>query len=209
MEKNQQNNNNKKEHCEHCNVSEETMQKLKEGANKKSEYGSKREQIEKERLSKIRWQKNRKIIYFAAAAILIAGLAFVGAKYIPSKNQSGPKITVFLSPTCSCCREYVTYLRSKGFQVEAKETNDTISIKEKYNIPQNMEACHTSVMGDYFLEGHVPIQAIKKLLDEKPKIDGIALPGMPQGAPGMAGFKGSTFKVYELKDGVSSEFGEW
>lgn len=209
MEKNQQNNNNKKEHCEHCNVSEETIQKLKESANRKSEHDLKRQQSEKEKLLKIRWLKNKKIIYFAATAILITGLAFVGAKYIPSKNQLGPKITMFLSPTCSCCREYVTYLRSKGFQVEAKETNDIISIKEKYNIPQDMEACHTAIIGDYFLEGHVPIQGIKKLLAEKPKINGIALPGMPQGAPGMAGFKGSTFKVYGLKDGVSSEFGEW
>jgi len=209
MNENQQNNNDKKEHCENCNVSEETIQKLKESANKKPEYISKREQTEKERLSKIRWQKNKKVIYLAAAVIILAGLAYAGAKYIPLKSQSGPKITVYLSPTCSCCRDYITYLRSKGFTVEAKETNDMISIKEKYNIPENAQACHTSVIGDYVIEGHAPIQAIEKLLAEKPKIDGIALPGMPQGAPGMAGFKGSTFRVYGLKDGVSSEFGEW
>ncbi|GEM_PF-61618 len=209
MNENQQNNNNKKEPCEHCNVSKETIEKLKESANKKPEYISKREQTEKERLSKIRWQKNKKVIYFAAAIILIAGLAFVGAKYIPLKSQSGPKITVYLSPTCGCCREYITYLRSKGFQVEAKETNNMLPIKEKYNIPESAQACHTAVIGDYVLEGHLPVKAIEKLLAEKPEIDGIVLPGMPPGSPGMAGFKGSIFKVYSLKNGVSFEFGEW
>ena len=207
MDKNQQNNNNKQEHCENCTVSDETIKQLKNSAaSKKTEYESKSQQIEKEKLSKIRWKKNKKIIYFTAAVILIAGLAFAGAKYIPSKSQSGPEIEVFLSPTCGCCKEYVVYLRNNGFKVEAKETNDVISIKEKYNIPEDMQGCHTSVIGGYAIEGMVPIRAINKLLAEKPDIDGIILPGMPQNAPGMPGFNGSALKVYALKGGVASDF---
>jgi hypothetical protein len=80
------------------------------------------------------------------------------------------------------------------------------SIKRKHQIPQNMESCHTAVIGDYFVEGHVPIEAIEKLLSEKPDIDGIALPGMPQGSLGMSGTKTAALKIYALSGGTASEF---
>lgn len=201
---------NQKEHCQHCQVSDETIQKLKENAqsNKKSEYELKKELAEKERSSKLRWQKNKKIIYSVSAVVLLAGLAFAAVKYIPFNNsQSGPKITVFYSSTCSCCKEYITYLRVKGFQVEAKQTNNQISIKEEYGISSNVEGCHTSVVEGYFVEGMVPAEAIRKLLAEKPDIKGIALPGMPENAPGMPGFNIKGLKVYQIsKEGASSEF---
>jgi hypothetical protein len=69
-----------------------------------------------------------------------------------------------------------------------------------------MQSCHTTVVGDYFIEGHVPIEAIDKLLSEKPLIDGIALPGKPYGAPGMRGAKTSDFTIYALSDGRASVF---
>ena len=80
------------------------------------------------------------------------------------------------------------------------------SIKEKYQIPDNMQSCHTTIIEDYFVEGHVPIEAIRKLLATKPDIDGIALPGMPSGSPGMSGIKTEAFKIYALSDGVVSKF---
>ncbi len=80
------------------------------------------------------------------------------------------------------------------------------SIKKKYQIPHNMEGCHTGVIGDYFVEGHVPVEAIEELLAEKPAIGGIALPGMPSGSPGMPGQKTEAFKIYALSDGTASEF---
>ncbi len=80
------------------------------------------------------------------------------------------------------------------------------SIKRKYQIPQNMESCHTAVIAGYFVEGHMPIEAIEKLLEEKPDIDGIALPGMPTGSPGMPGQQTEAFKIYALSAGTASEF---
>ena len=80
------------------------------------------------------------------------------------------------------------------------------SIKEKYNIPYNMQSCHTTEIGDYFVEGHVPIEAVNKLLAEKPDIDGITLPDMPSGSPGMPGPKREEFIIYSLKDGEAEEF---
>ena len=80
-------------------------------------------------------------------------------------------------------------------------------VKEKYGIPYSMRSCHTTVIGDYFVEGHVPIEAVEKLMLEKPDIKGIALPGMPSGSPGMPGSKQGPFIVYAInKDGSTSEF---
>ena len=79
-------------------------------------------------------------------------------------------------------------------------------IKSQYQIPAEMQSCHTSVIDDYFIEGHVPMEAIEKLMNEKPDIDGIALPRMPSGSPGMPGVKTETWIIYSLKDGQYEEF---
>ncbi len=116
------------------------------------------------------------------------------------------KITVFKSPDCGCCVGYIAALEKDGFDVNVVKTTDMARIKEKYHVPGNMRSCHTAVMGDYFIEGHVPIKAVEKLLSEKPQIDGIMLPGMPPGSTGMPGVKRGPFKVYALADGEISEF---
>lgn len=79
-------------------------------------------------------------------------------------------------------------------------------IKEDLDIPQEVWSCHTSLVGDYYVEGHVPVEAVRKLLDEKPDIDGIALPGMPQGSPGMGGEKSEPWVIYSIADGSVEEF---
>ena len=79
-------------------------------------------------------------------------------------------------------------------------------LTKEYQIPRNMESCHTAVIEGYFVEGHVPVEVIIKLLEEKPDIDGISLPGMPPGSPGMPGQQTEAFKIYALSDGTTSEF---
>ena len=116
------------------------------------------------------------------------------------------KVIMFKDPECDCCVSYASYLRSEGFDVEIRTTEDMRLIKSKYHIPTNMESCHTSIIGDYFVEGHVLIEAINKLLQEKPAIDGIALPQMPAGSPGMDGAKSGPFKIYSLTNGTISDF---
>ena len=79
-------------------------------------------------------------------------------------------------------------------------------IKDRFEIPQDMRSCHTSVVGDYYIEGHVPVAAIEKLLAEQPGVDGIALPGMPSGSPGMTGEQEAPFIIYALAHGTTYEF---
>ena len=96
-------------------------------------------------------------------------------------------IKVYKTPQCGCCRAWVDHLNSNGFQVEAVDMPDLSLVKQKYGVTPALEACHTAVVGDYVVEGHVPADVIKKLLKERPAVVGIAVPGMPAGSPGMEG----------------------
>lgn len=134
-------------------------------------------------------------------------LAVVSACTKVDPAVAGEKITVFKSQSCGCCAIYANYLKKQGFAVEIKDMSDVSSVKEQYKIPASLSSCHTSIVGDYFVEGHIPSEAIAKLVAEKPDIAGIALPGMPSGSPGMPGAKSSDFVIYGIgKDGSQKEF---
>ena len=85
-------------------------------------------------------------------------------------------------------------------------TDSGDEVKDEFDIPEDMRSCHTSIIGEYYVEGHVPVEAIWKLLREQPEIDGIALPGMPDGSPGMRGKKEQPFIIYSVADGRVEEF---
>jgi len=115
-------------------------------------------------------------------------------------------VEVFKTPSCGCCYGYVLFLKDEEYEIKETNMRSLHNIKKKYNIPLEMQSCHTTILGKYFIEGHVPIEAINKLLKEQPKIDGIALPGMPIGTPGMPGEKEEPYIIYQLIDGKSSLF---
>ena len=119
---------------------------------------------------------------------------------------AGTAVTLYSTPTCGCCREYTAYLDELGFQVETEWMEDLTPVKDDLGIPEEMRSCHTAVIEEYFVEGHVPVEAIWRLLDERPAIDGIALPGMPSGSPGMIGDKEEPFVIYSVVDGKVEEF---
>jgi len=121
-------------------------------------------------------------------------------------KDNGRQVTVYKSPTCGCCVNYISILRSEGYDVDVVETQNINSIKNKYGISPEMESCHTSVFDDYVVEGHVPLTVVDKLFTEQPNIRGIALPGMPAGSPGMPGIKREPFTVYALSDNETSVY---
>ena len=98
------------------------------------------------------------------------------------------EITVYKSPSCGCCKEWVTYLEEEGFKVTAIDHDDVDVIKAKYGLPDpKLKSCHTAIVGNYLVEGHVPANDIERLLREKPaNIKGLSAPGMPMMSPGMA-----------------------
>jgi hypothetical protein len=94
-------------------------------------------------------------------------------------------IVVYRSPTCDCCGKWLEHLKKNNFNVKDIVTDDVQAIKNKYRVPEAMASCHTAIVDGYVIEGHVPANDIMKLLKNKPKIVGIAVPGMPSGTPGM------------------------
>jgi hypothetical protein len=104
-------------------------------------------------------------------------------------------IKVYKDPNCGCCKEWVKHLEANGFKVETMDMPDLSLLKQKYGVKPEIQACHTAVVGDYVVEGHVPADLIKKMLKEKPAIAGLAVPGMPQGSPGMDGATKERYNV--------------
>jgi hypothetical protein len=105
------------------------------------------------------------------------------------------RITVYKDPTCGCCGKWAEHLRSNGFEVTVQETKDLATYRKKYGVPESLASCHTGVVDGYAIEGHVPAREIQRLLKERPKAKGLAVPGMPMGSPGMEAAKTQAYSV--------------
>ncbi|MDO8462921.1 MAG: DUF411 domain-containing protein [bacterium] len=105
---------------------------------------------------------------------------------------------VYTSPTCGCCANYIAYLKRVGYSVEVRSVDDAqlAAVKDDRGVPATGRSCHTAEIAGYTIEGHVPVEAIDRLLAERPAVRGIGLAGMPSGSPGMPGTKTATFDVY-------------
>jgi hypothetical protein len=123
----------------------------------------------------------------------------------------GPKpvpMTVYKSPTCGCCGKWVELMRASGFEVTVSDMPDVSPVKDKQGVPSALRSCHTAVVGGYAIEGHVPVDLVKKLLKEKPNAAGIAVPGMPMGSPGMEGDRKDAYNIVLFdKAGKTSVYG--
>lgn len=145
---------------------------------------------------------------------LVAGLFMTRTERGPEPwhtNEVGAahEITAYMSPTCGCCPIHTAYLKRQGYRVTTKLTDDMDEIKDRYGVPDELLSCHTTVVndGEYFIEGHIPIEPIKKLLETEPDILGIGMPGMPSGSPGMPGVQEELFEIMQKhNDGSISQF---
>lgn len=123
---------------------------------------------------------------FLAGGIAAAGTATLVPAFAASRPLTKPRIVTYRDPNCGCCHKWVERAQAAGFAVEVRQVPDIMAVKARLGVPQALASCHTSVVGGYLVEGHVPLTAVKKLLANRPKgITGIAVPGMPRGSPGM------------------------
>jgi hypothetical protein len=95
------------------------------------------------------------------------------------------EVTVYKSPTCGCCKQWVSHMQANGFTVKAHDVADIVHYKTANGVPTMLGSCHTAIVNGYVIEGHVPASDIKRLLKERPPVRGLAVPGMPNGSPGM------------------------
>ncbi len=121
----------------------------------------------------------RKALHIAALALLALPLV-AGA-------VAAQEVRLYKTPWCGCCTAWGRYLAAAGFTVRAEDLEDLTLVKTMAGVPARLQACHTAVIAGYVVEGHVPLAAIRELLDERPEVRGIAVPGMPAGSPGMGG----------------------
>lgn len=119
-----------------------------------------------------------------------------------------PLVVVHRSPTCGCCESWVGHMERAGFPVEVHDTLDLGPIKAEAGVPVGQGSCHTALVGQYFVEGHVPADDVKRLLTEQPEGRGLTVPGMPQGSPGMeqSGISEPYDVLLVAKDGSTTVF---
>ncbi len=126
----------------------------------------------------------RRSVLLAAPALLAATTLPLGATTGPQKDL--PVLQVWKDPNCGCCKDWIAYLQRDGFRVQVFGTGNT-AVRKRLGLPEKYGSCHTALIGGYVVEGHVNAREIRRLLAEKPKAIGIAVPGMPVGSPGMDG----------------------
>ena len=124
---------------------------------------------------------NRRLFIGTLVAALVPASAVLSALPIPENTR----IAVVRSPDCGCCGAWIDHLREAGFTAEETLSDDVDAFKDENAVPQSLRSCHTALVEGYVIEGHVPAAAIQKLLADRPKAIGLAVPGMPIGSPGM------------------------
>ena len=133
------------------------------------------------------------------AALAAAGAMSLGYLTLGYASEPTDLVTVWKTPSCSCCKDWVIHMRKEGFNVVANDVPDTAPVRQKLGLPAKFGSCHTAQVGGYVLEGHVPAQEVKRLLREKTAAIGLAVPGMPVGSPGME-MKGEMLGVRDAFD---------
>jgi hypothetical protein len=103
----------------------------------------------------------------------------------PTEALAPVEVVVYKSATCECCGRWIEHLERAGMRVSVHVVENLAEPKARLGVPARLGSCHTATVAGYALEGHVPIEAIQRLLAEQPDVIGLAVPGMPAGAPGM------------------------
>ena len=140
-------------------------------------------------------KKQKFIQSLAVTLVLAAGIAFGVGMMMTAPEAEAETVVVYKSPTCGCCKAWVTHMRENGFRVEVHEQYNVTPVKNELGVPGRLRSCHTAKVGGYVIEGHVPADQVKRLLEEKPDVTGLAVPGMPMGSPGMEGPRKDPYEV--------------
>lgn len=147
----------------------------------------------------------RRAVLLGGAALLVAagGAAVLTVGSGPAKAAG----VIYKSPTCGCCSSWLEQMTAAGMPLEVEHPADLGAIKDRYGVAYSMSSCHTAVIDGYVVEGHVPIEHVRRLLDERPDVRGLAVPGMPAGSPGMESAGAEPYTVFLLRrDGSAAPF---
>lgn len=147
-----------------------------------------------------------------ALLFFAGGLAACGSQEEPAQRQmalaeaASAELVVYKTPTCGCCSAWVDHMRKAGYEVRAVDVDyaELVAKKREHGVSQEKDSCHTGVIDGYVVEGHVPADVVARMLRERPDIQGIAVPGMPLGSPGMEGLVKQSYDIVTIeRDGPS------
>ncbi len=140
---------------------------------------------------------------------VIFALAFAITLTARSAPAQAAEMVVYKSASCGCCKNWIAIKRRNGHSVKTKDLDDLTMIKKMAGVPEDFQSCHTAMVDGYVVEGHVPVKDVERLLRERPKVRGIAVPGMPAGSPGMGG-EAERYNVVTFQpDGTSSVYSRY
>jgi hypothetical protein len=148
-------------------------------------------------------------VTLSLVALSVAALGLTVAAQQKPAAVAAPKVTVYKTSSCGCCKLWVDHMKANGFDVQAMDVSsaDVRAVSKAAGLKDEDVSCHTAKIGNYTVEGHVPADDIKRMLKEKPAIAGLSAPGMPQGSPGMEQGSKEPYDVIAFtKDGKSTVF---
>ena len=134
-----------------------------------------------------------------ATAVLAGGSGLLAPS--PAAAEAAEAVRIYKTPQCGCCEGHAEHLRENGFEVAVTPTHDLAAMSRMAGISDEMAGCHLALVGGYVVSGHVPAGVVARLLEERPAIKGVTLPGMPMGSPGMGGDKAEPFTIYAIGEG--------
>lgn len=137
----------------------------------------------------------RRQLLIGAGGLLLAGAVLAGVPALTGAPAAALTMEVWKSPSCGCCGAWVKHMERAGFSVTVHDTDDLATVKAAKGVPERLASCHTGKIDGYVIEGHVPAVDLKRLLAERPKATGLAVPGMPATAPGMDAPTGESYAV--------------
>ncbi|HEV7291320.1 MAG TPA: DUF411 domain-containing protein [Devosia sp.] len=138
-------------------------------------------------------------MYNRRSFIVLTGAAVAASVWsLPVLASESHDLAVWKDPWCGCCGGWVAHMQAAGHAAEVTELEDMEALKDEFGVPAELRSCHTAQIAGYVLEGHVPAQAVEKLLRERPDVIGLAVPGMPLGSPGMGAPEGTPPDTYEV-----------
>lgn len=120
--------------------------------------------------------------------------------HLPDIHPMYAEATLYQGPACECCNTYGEWLSDRGVAVETEVVDNTELVKQEFGLDTSLWSCHTVVYDGYIVEGHIPTDGLRELGRTEPNADGIALPGMPAGTPGMGGRKTEDYTIYQFSD---------
>ena len=158
--------------------------------------------------------ETKKTTFIILAVLFVSVIGIMSARTFSDKQSGSLSFAdgnamvanLYKSPTCGCCGVYSSYIKDDEYTLNIEDIEDMSIIKKRFGVPEALGSCHTMEIDGYVVEGHIPKEAIQKLLTERPDIKGIGMAGMPMGSPGMPGRKAGDFVIYEItRDGTQGE----